>query len=344
MSERSRRALFAVAAVVGAWLVMEAGSAAALAVMGDEEPVVTLAADDPEWLVNAKSAYTNGFFITDDLTIWRPKPGFQGRATERAVYGTEPLILNSHGHRSPEIAVAKPEGVRRIMLLGGSHPYGMWVETREAYLSVLGQMLDARDGPGRWEMINAACPGHTTFQGLAFLRQYGLAFEPDIVIFDLGMNDSLPLSVGYAAPDHEVAAVPGVVANAVRVASASFVYRLLRRALKPVAGAADAQAVRVPAEMTRANREAVDALGAERGFEVLHMAQISSEVGPGGKAGCKDLVEGFAHVADVCATFEDLGTDSGLYFHDPIHANAEGHALIAATVLAKLDELGWLEP
>ncbi len=326
------------------WLLLEGVSAVTLTVMGDEEPLIPLGEADPEWLVNAKSAYSNGFFITDDFTIWRPKPGFRGKASARAVYGKRPLVLNRHGHRSPELTVAKPDGVRRIMLLGGSHPYGMWVETEEAYLAVVGQMLEARVGPGKWEMINAACPGHTTFQGLAFLRKYGLAFEPDIVIFDLGMNDGLPLSVGYAAPDHEVAAVPGFVNNAVRVASASFVYRLLRRMLKPVAGSADIEAVRVPVELTRTNREAVDALGAEHGFEVLHMAQVSSEVGPGGRAGCKDTTAGFAAVADVCATFEALGTDSGLYFHDPIHANAEGHALIARTVLTKLDELGWLTP
>jgi len=343
MSERSRRPLFAVLAVLGGWLLLEGICAGALSVMTSDEVAPELSAADPEWLVNAKSAYVNGFFITDDHTIWRPKPGFVGKASARSVYGTRPLVLNEHGHRSPELTVAKPDGVRRIMLLGGSHPYGMWVETDEAYVAVLGQMLEARDGPGAWEIINAACPGHTTFQGLAFLRRYGLAFEPDIVIFDLGMNDSLPLSVGYAAPDHEVAAVPGVVARAVQVAGASFVYRLLREVLQPVAGAADTSAVRVPAELTEANRRAVENLGRARGFDVLHLTQVSSEVGPGGVAGCKDTLEGFDHVADVCETFEALGADSGLHFHDPIHANASGHRLIAETVLAKLDALGWTD-
>ncbi len=334
-----RRVGFTLLAILLVWLALEGVSALVLAAMG---PEVELREDDPEWLVNAKSAYRNGFFVTDDHVLWRPKPGFSARPTERSVYGKKPLVLNSHGHRSPELTEAKPDGVRRIMLLGGSHPYGMWVETEEAYVAVLGDLLEAR-APGKWQVINAACPGHTTFQGVAYLKEYGLQFAPDIVIFDLGMNDSLPLSVGYGAPDHEVAAVPGVVASAVRGASKSRVYQLLRRLMKPVAGEERPDLVRVPEERTRANREAVEALGAERGFRVLHTTQVSSELGPGGRADCKDRLDGFVNTADVCAVFEGLGGDSGLHFHDPIHANAAGHRLIAEAVLARLDELGWVD-
>ena len=343
MWKRCRPAFFAAAAALVVWILLELTSAGVLAVLGDGEREVALRAQDPEWLVNARSAFSTGLFIRDEHAIWRPKPGLMVEATPMAVYGTRPLVLNSHGHRSPELTVARPDGVRRIMLLGGSHPYGMWVETEDAYIAVLGRLLEARSGPGEWEVINAACPGHTTFQGLAYLREHGLAFAPDIVIFDLGMNDSLPLSVGYAAPDHEVARVPGVVNSATRMAAASFVYRLLRRVLRPVAGATDLRAVRVPTERTRANREAVEALGRRHGFRVLHVTQVSSQVGPGGSAICRDSLDGFDHVADVCATFMALGPDSGRHFHDPIHANAEGHALIARTVLAKLDDLGWID-
>ena len=51
------------------WLLLEGVSAVTLTVMGDEEPLIPLGEADPEWLVNAKSAYSNGFFITDDFTI-----------------------------------------------------------------------------------------------------------------------------------------------------------------------------------------------------------------------------------------------------------------------------------
>ena len=343
MARRGRQVVFGIGAVVGMWLLIELVSAGALAVLPDPTEVSDLQAADPEWLVNAKSAYAHGFFIHDNHTLWRPRPGHSSGPSPASVYGTRALVLNSHGHRGPEIPVQKPPGVRRILLVGGSHPYGMWVETEEAYIAQVGQLLDAREGPGTWEVINAACPGYTTFQGVAFVREYGIAFEPDVVIFDLGMNDSLPLSVQYAAPDHEVAAVPGFVNRAVAVAGGSAVYRLLRRVLQPVAGAADVQAVRVSPDQTRANRQAIEALGAEHDFRVLHVTQVSSDVGPGGPASCQDTVEGFANVADVCSTFGDLGLDSGLYFHDPIHANAAGHALIAQTILAKLDALGWVD-
>ena len=338
MRQPARRVLLGSLAVVCVWAVLEGLSAGTLALLGPGR--AALPEDAPEWLVNARGAFERGAFIRDEQTIWRPRPGFTAPASRRGLFGQRALVTNSHGHRSPELDLDKPAGVRRVLVVGGSHPYGMWVETEEAYISVLGELLNSRVGP-RWETINAACPGHTSFQGLAYLREYGVSFEPDVVIFDLGTNDSLPLSVDYASPDHEVAAVPGLVGLAVRAADRSFVYRLLRRLLQPLAGEADASAVRVPPERTRANREAAEQLARKHGFGLLHMTQVNSVVGPAGMAGCNDRLEGFDPVADICGLFEALEGDSGLYFHDPIHANAEGHRLIAETVLVKLDELGW---
>ena len=283
--------------------------------------------------------------MLDDYTIWRPNPGYREKPGRVQRYGNQDLLIDVHGHRvvpgSPALEVQKPPGVRRILLVGGSHPFGMWVNPDEAYVEVLGAMLN-RDQPGRWEVMNAASPGHTTFQGLRYIKHYTEALEPDIVLFDLGMNDTLPLSINYAAPDHEVMQVPTWAGRLGATLSGLPSYRVLKKALEGVVGRPRPNMVRVPMERQLANQEAVRSLGEERGFKTLFFSQVNvSPIGPGGRATCQYTPEGFEPYADVCEAFAKLGGNAGLHFHDPIHANATGHAIIAETVYDKLIELGW---
>lgn len=344
---RKRRRSFYILGPLVVWFLLEVSAGLALWVLPDEEQP-DLPEDDPDWLISAKDAWKHRFFQVDKHTIWRPSPGYREPPTKWLRYGTEDLAIDMHGHRvrpdSPEKSVAKPEGVRRILLVGGSHPFGMWVNADQSYIEVLGDLLNQREGP-RWEVMNAASPGHTTFQGRKYIEEYGLVLEPDIVLFDLGMNDTLPLSVRYASPDHEVQAIPDWVDSVAGLLGSLPTYRLLRHALGGIVGRPEPSQIRVPMEQQLANQEAVRKLGSKKGFQTLYFSQVSvAPIGPGGRASCKYTPTGFEPYADVCAAFKDLGENAGLYFHDPIHSNAEGHAVIARTVLAKLDEIGWVKP
>jgi len=343
---RFRRSFFLTAPLVG-WIGLELIAACALWILPSEQRP-DLPEDDPEWLVSAKDAWQHRFFKADEHTIWRPNPGYRERASSASRYGTVELRIDDNGHRvdpaDPPKTAAKPPGVRRVLLVGGSHPFGMWVNPSESYIEVLGRLLD-QDQPGSWEVMNAACPGHTTFQGRKYIEEYGLAFDPDIVLFDLGMNDTLPLAVTYATPDHEVQAVPSWAGTVGGVFSAFPSYGLLKRAMAGVVGRPNPHQVRVPMKRQLANQDAIRELGQAEGFKTLFFSQVAvTPIGPGGRATCKYRPEGYSPYADVCGAFEALGSNAGLYFHDPIHANAEGHAVIAKTVFSKLKETGWLAP
>jgi|GEM_PF-2006493 len=346
MSDRLSRPRLAVFVAVSLLLglgALELGARAVLPRLPAPAPPPDMPEADEEWLINAKLAFKYGFFLADEHTMWRPRPGYRQDPRGGAVYGTEPMVLNQHGHRSPPRTQEKPEGVRRLLILGGSHPFGMWVNTSEVYSSVLQNMLDER-APGAWEVMNAASPGHTTFQGLRSLEHYGIPLEPDVVVFDLGMNDGLRLSVDFARPDHEVAAVPAWAGAATETAAGSALYRLIRKGIAATRTPQQSAGVRVPAPERLKNLAAVGALAEQHGFRVLYMAQVGVETWNGpGKANCTYRATEFEPFLDICELFEGLGSGAGNYFVDPIHANAQGHSLIGQAVFGKLDDLGWVD-
>jgi lysophospholipase L1-like esterase len=326
-----RRVLFSVVATLLGLALIEGVSAVVLGVVeGDEDVAGGWSARSEDWVVNAKGAFEEGFFTPDRQSLWRANPGYVVPSTPEGFWGDAELRLNEHGHRNPPTTKAKAAGSKRILVLGGSHPFGMWVSTAESYSAVLEASL-----PG-WEVLNAACPGHTTFQGRQYLEHRGLAFEPDIVIFDLGVNDELPLSPDFAQPDHVVQAVPWWITQAVSLADLSSTYLLLKRAL---AGRVEPQGdVRVPPQNRRTNVAAARALSEAAGAKFLLVSQLYAE-----KSGvvCTEDYSGQGEVLDLCPVFAVHGADVGRFFHDPIHANAPGHAVIAEALGTKLRALGW---
>lgn len=326
------------------WLsvgALECGSYAALRVMGPEPSPVGLRDTDPEWLVNARLAFRNGMFIEDKDCLWRPKPGIRSPTGPRRLWGPNDLVLNSHGHRSPERPAAKPAGTKRVLILGGSHPFGMYVSETEVYSAVLERLLNERGGT--WEVLNAASPGHTTWQGAKYLEAHGYAFQPDIVIDDLGMNDNLALSVAYARPDREVGAQPSWWARTVAptLDDRVWTYRALKRVLAPLRKG-DALAVRVSPK-DRADAIAImQGLGATHGFRVLFMAQVGVDQSPGGRAICQVDMADFEPRVEICKLFEAEEKRAHTYFVDTIHATAEGHTMIGKAVFERLVELNWI--
>lgn len=121
-----------------------------------------------------------------------------------AVFGTEYLPncatvnpiertafrTNSIGLRDEEL---RDDGAVRILSAGDSCTWGWAVAQNEAYPQVLQRRLDARFGAKAYRVINAGIPGSTTYDGLLYLRERGLALNPAIVIAGYAWNDSMPL-------------------------------------------------------------------------------------------------------------------------------------------------------
>ncbi|MBM3334493.1 hypothetical protein FJY63_07515 [Candidatus Sumerlaeota bacterium] len=115
------------------------------------------------------------------------RPNFSGRA-----YGCE-IKTNSHGMRGPERPIAKPDHVRRVLILGDSVAFGIGVEHSATFAALLEKDLSETTTAGwRVEVINASVPGYNSQQEYLALREKGLAWQPDVVLAVAVINDVEP--------------------------------------------------------------------------------------------------------------------------------------------------------
>ncbi len=105
--------------------------------------------------------------------------------------------VNAHGFRGPEFSVPKPEGVFRILALGGSAVWDINVTAEDrTWPARLAARLNARlslDGRAlRVEVVNGGVPGYTSAESFMNFVWRGLPIEPDMVIVYQGYNDYKP--------------------------------------------------------------------------------------------------------------------------------------------------------
>jgi lysophospholipase L1-like esterase len=97
------------------------------------------------------------------------------------------LRTNKVGLRGPNL---RADGSRRILAIGDSCTFGWRVSEDETYPAQLEGLLNQRAGGERYQVINAGVPGYTSYQGLEYLRERGLALRPEIVLIGFGFNDA----------------------------------------------------------------------------------------------------------------------------------------------------------
>jgi len=131
---------------------------------------------------------------------------------------------NSLGFRiSGEVPERKAAGEYRIFIIGDSSTFGLGINDHEAYAMVLERTLHKLTGrPIR--VINSACPGHTSFQGMRLFMRYGRHMKPDLLLRAYN-NDSC---LDMVKEKDRVAKNPGVV-SLQRLLYKSDLYLLARR-------------------------------------------------------------------------------------------------------------------
>jgi lysophospholipase L1-like esterase len=98
--------------------------------------------------------------------------------------------INSLGYRGDEIEVPKPDGVYRIVTLGGSTTYGTGVDDwRDAYPAQLEDVLHEDYGYTNIEVINGGVIDYNSWESLVNLEFRALDLEPDLVILYQNTND-----------------------------------------------------------------------------------------------------------------------------------------------------------
>jgi hypothetical protein len=95
------------------------------------------------------------------------------------------LRTNANGFRDRERALAKPDDVFRIVVLGDSFVEAYQVQDDETFTRQLEQQLG-----NKFEVINLGIGGYGTAQALRMLKEIGLAYSPDLVLLSfLPVND-----------------------------------------------------------------------------------------------------------------------------------------------------------
>jgi len=98
--------------------------------------------------------------------------------------------INASGCRDKEVPQDKPPNTIRIVGIGDSVMFGWSVEESERYTNVLESLLNNRYPDARWQVLTLAAPGYNLVMELEALERYGLAYDPDLVIYGYVANDT----------------------------------------------------------------------------------------------------------------------------------------------------------
>lgn len=160
------------------------------------------------------------------------------------------VSINTHGWRGREMSLTKPEGVYRVLVLGDSFMAGLQVENEDTFASVLEDRLNRQQLPHRVEVMNFSVPSWGTGQEYLSLREYGLSFEPDLIVLafyaqnDVSDNSSVLRAKGstYPQPSFDIKGgglvelpyfdpTPAPIAIGRRLAAPFRLYPLVRNSL-----------------------------------------------------------------------------------------------------------------
>ena len=116
----------------------------------------------------------------DPVLGWSPRP-LVTSSSARA--NGAPIEINSAGFRDREHAIAKPDGVFRIVVLGDSFVAGEEVDFDELFWRVTNREIETcRPRGKRSEILGFGVNGYGTAQELLVLRKHALRYQPDLVL------------------------------------------------------------------------------------------------------------------------------------------------------------------
>lgn len=165
--------LFAAAAGLVAALLLAEGAVRLYAHLGGDAGR-RLAARDPQAIL----------YEPFGVFGYRPTPG----KVEKYYNGTR-STFNTMGYRGPLVDTAKPKGVFRIVLLGGSTMAGYGVNDDQTIDAYMRGLMRSRHPQSCVEVVNLALGGYDSYQDYERLRVDGLHLSPDVIVLHTGIND-----------------------------------------------------------------------------------------------------------------------------------------------------------
>jgi lysophospholipase L1-like esterase len=118
-------------------------------------------------------------------TIWEEKPSWLDKSVS--------YNINSNGFNSTiNYEFAKKADTFRIMAIGDSHTFGIWVNTMENYPSILENLLNNSNGCGRYkhfEVLNLSLPADDVAHSTYRYKTQGEIYQPDLIIWYIKADD-----------------------------------------------------------------------------------------------------------------------------------------------------------
>lgn len=299
-------------------------------------------------------------YVRDRRLFWRLRAGAPDIGSEG-----RPWYTSESGFRGPAVVKERRPGTLRVVCMGDSSTYGVGIPLEQTYVSILGRSLEYQLKQPV-EMVNAGCPGYSSYQGLKLLESDVLPLRPDVVTLFFGAwNDFTPAIGGDDEAKGARGRLPAWTDRALVAAEHSRLYMLLAHGYELLAGnTTDArfglrsldeylkgfaagrppEGERVPPDKFAANLRRMIRLARERGtLPVLVSPPLSQESQR--EHPVFSLYRDAVH--DVGATekvllvpaSEDLAArekDREDIFLDPIHPNVHGHEIIAALATQRL--------
>ncbi|MDP8225351.1 MAG: GDSL-type esterase/lipase family protein [Candidatus Lernaella stagnicola] len=308
-------------------------------------------------------AYLNAnvktMFLPDPVLNWRLVPNLKDFHN---TVGGEYVTTNSLGWRAPEPPPNRAADEVRGLLLGDSSAYGLGVAEPETMARALERGLTAAMPGKRVTIYNAACPGHTTHQGLKLLREHTERLQPDLVVIAYNNDPALEFHT-----DREREAAGGAQGMQ-RLLYRSRLFIVLRQVLVGLwrgqaldwedPGEVHRRAVegkrmkhRVPLDEYEDNLRRMIEFAREKRFTLVFVRmpvnremehfipRFYDERYPQALLALDR--DGAAVVVDVDVRWEADGVVDFLPGH-LFHPNAVGHALIARDVLGRLRQVGFV--
>lgn len=97
--------------------------------------------------------------------------------------------INSLGLRSPEVAIPKPAGTYRILLLGDSFTFGFEASESNVFARRLEEQLRGQYGNPSVEVVNAGVLSYCPLLEYLQYRHHLHILEPDLVVLNFDMSD-----------------------------------------------------------------------------------------------------------------------------------------------------------
>lgn len=301
-------------------------------------------ADFKFYIHNVSIDTEQDFNVEDPSLMWSPRPH----------YADGLFNINSTGLRDKERKIKKDRNVFRILCLGDSSTFGLYLPLKNIYHSLLEERLNREYASSqiRFEVINAGVTGYTSYQGLCFYKQKGFLYEPDVVTFYFGANDCLKdfyLSDKQIIPDDIPSAFKAAVEKNLLLKLDS--YRLLRKFIAGVyfrhRSNAGETVLRVSPEDYEKNILELNRLCIKNGSRLLLIPPFYNKR-DAGKLRHERKAGMFKQLVNISKKYsipmimvpemtEGAPVDITRYFMDSVHPNETGHRMIMGKIYDYLE-------